>query len=614
MERIIGIDLGTTNSGVAVIEGNTPVMIPNKGGYKTTPSVIAVSETGKRLVGHIAKRQALTNPQQTVSATKRLIGREWGSELAEQMRQSTAVKLLEGPTGDVRVELKGRVYSMPELSSMILVEMKSVAEEYLGEPVHKAVITVPAYFNDAQRQATREAGELAGLEVVRMINEPTAAALAYGFNKSMNRTVAIYDLGGGTFDFSILEISGGVFEVLATSGDTFLGGEDFDERIIMHWLVVEFAQEQRVDLRRDKMAMQRLRDAAEKAKCELSSARSAELNLPFIISRQDGQTLHLQKVLTRAKLEELTEDLVERSLQLCAQTMREAQVEIDDVILVGGMTRMPLIQERVKAFFKRAPRRDVHPDEVVALGAALQGLALSPGAQSQLLLLDVTPMSLGIMITDGMFSPLIPKNTTIPTKKSHIFTTVRDYQTTVRIIVLQGEDEDATENDLLGEFSLEGLRPAPKGELEVEVTFSISADGVVSVSATDLETGVEQAITVTAQSGLSPEELKAMALENQDHLVDMRIHERISHLRQRLDRTLRSMDNMMPRVKTLLSNNEFASEALEKAESVIERARSSILAKPSQDLQGDLERLERDFKALTRTLNMFHNVIEKMKR
>ena len=614
MERIIGIDLGTTNSGVAVIEGNTPVMIPNKGGYKTTPSVIAVSETGKRLVGHIAKRQALTNPKQTVSATKRLLGREWDAEITRQMRQSAAYHMLQGPHGDARVELNGRVYSMPELSSMILVEMKSIAEAYLGEPVHKAVITVPAYFNDAQRQATKEAGELAGLEVLRMINEPTAAALAYGFNKAMNRTVAIYDLGGGTFDFSVLEISNGVFEVLATSGDTFLGGEDFDERIIMQWLVLEFAQEHRVDLRKDKMAMQRLRDAAEKAKCELSSARSAELNLPFIISRADGETLHLQKVLTRDKLEELTEDLVDRSLELCAQTLREAKVQIDDVILVGGMTRMPLIQEKVKTFFKRAPRRDVHPDEVVALGAALQGLALSEGASSQLLLLDVTPLSLGIMITDGQFSPLIPKNTTIPTSKSHIFTTVRDYQTTVRLLVLQGESEDATENDLLGEFSLEGLRPAPKGEVEIEVTFQISADGVVSVSAKNLETGQEQAIVVTATSGLTPEELKAMATENQDHLVDMRAQERISHLRQRLDRTLRSMDNIMPRVKTLLKNNEFASEALEKAESVIERSRTSILAKPSQDLQGDLERLERDHKALTRTLNMFHNVIEKMKR
>jgi molecular chaperone DnaK len=497
---------------------------------------------------------------------------------------------------------------------MVLLELKAAAEAYLGEPVSKAVITVPAYFNDAQRAATREAGQLAGLDVVRMINEPTAAALAYGYGKEMSRVVAIYDLGGGTFDFSVLEISGGVFEVLATSGDTFLGGEDFDDRIILQWLVLEFAQEHRVDLRRDKMAMQRLKEAAEKAKCELSNARSAELNLPFLISRADGETLHLQRVLTRAKLEELTSDLVDRTLALCDQTLREAKVQVDDVILVGGMTRMPLIQERVKAFFKRAPRRDVHPDEVVALGAALQGHSLSAGAASQLLLLDVTPMSLGIMISEGQFNALIPKNTTIPTSKSHIFTTVRDYQTTVRILVLQGESEDATDNDLLGEFSLEGLRPALKGEVEVEVTFSISADGLVSVSAKDLETGREQAITVTAKSNLTPAELKAMAAENQEHLVELRAQEKVEHLRLRLDRTLRSMDNMMPRVKTLLSNNELASEALTKAEQVIERARSSLSAPLSQDLQGDLERLERDHKALTRTLNMFHNVIEKMKR
>lgn len=613
-ERIIGIDLGTTNSGVAVLEGHTPIMIPNKGGYKTTPSVVAITAGGKRLVGHLAKRQALTNPLNTVSAAKRLIGRAWSSPITKQLAETCSYTLVEGPMSEVRVELHGRAYSVAELSSMVLLELKAAAEAYLGEPVSKAVITVPAYFNDAQRAATREAGQLAGLDVVRMINEPTAAALAYGYGKEMNRVVAIYDLGGGTFDFSVLEISGGVFEVLATSGDTFLGGEDFDDRIILQWLVLEFAQEHRVDLRRDKMAMQRLKEAAEKAKCELSNARSAELNLPFLISRADGETLHLQRVLTRAKLEELTSDLVDRTLGLCEQTLREAKVQVDDVILVGGMTRMPLIQERVKAFFKRAPRRDVHPDEVVALGAALQGHSLSAGASSQLLLLDVTPMSLGIMISEGQFNALIPKNTTIPTSKSHIFTTVRDYQTTVRILVLQGESEDATDNDLLGEFSLEGLRAALKGEVEVEVTFSISADGLVSVSAKDLETGREQAITVTAKSNLTPAELKAMAAENQEHLVELRAQEKVEHLRLRLDRTLRSMDNMMPRVKTLLSNNELASEALTKAEQVIERARSSLSAPLSQDLQGDLERLERDHKALTRTLNMFHNVIEKMKR
>ena len=614
MERIIGIDLGTTNSGVAIVEGTTPVMIPNKGGYKTTPSVVAITDAGKRLVGHLAKRQALTNPTHTVSAAKRLIGREFGSKITEAMRAASAFSIVPGPGHDARVELHGRVYSIPELSSMILVEMKSVAEAYLGEPVKKAVITVPAYFNDAQRQATKEAGELAGLEVVRMINEPTAAALAYGYGKDLNRTIAIYDLGGGTFDFSILEVSQGVFEVLATSGDTFLGGEDFDHRIILQWLVLEFAQEHRVDLRQDRMAMQRLKDAAEKAKCELSSARSAEINLPFIISRADGETLHLQKVLTRAKLEELTSDLVDRSLDICGRAIRESGAEIDEVILVGGMTRMPLIQERVRDFFKKAPRRDVHPDEVVALGAALQGMALASGGSGGVLLLDVTPMSLGIMIANGEFNVLIPKNTTVPTSKTHIFTTVRDYQTSVRILVLQGESEDATQNDLLGEFVLDGLRPTMKGEVELEVTFQISADGIVSVSAKNVETGEEQAITVTAKSGLSQEELKKMAEENREHLVDMRANERAAHLRQRIERTLRAMDAVMPRVRTLLSNNEFAADALSKAEEVIERSRATALSKPSADISADLELLERDHKALTRTLNMFHTVIEKMKR
>ena len=451
MERIIGIDLGTTNSCVAVVEGNTPVVVPTKGGYKTTPSVVAVTENGKRLVGHLAKRQALTNPQNTVSATKRLIGRDFSSKQARLMQDSMAYEIVSGPQGDARIKLRERVYSMPEISSMVLQEMKSVAEAYLEEEVHRAVVTVPAYFNDAQRQATKEAGRIAGLEIVRIINEPTAAALAFGYGKDVERTVAVYDLGGGTFDFSILQLSGGVFEVLATSGDTFLGGEDFDDRIIMQWLIPEFAKEHFVDLRQDKMALQRLRDAAEKAKCELSSARSSEINLPFIISKVSGETLHLQKILTRNKLEELTSDLVARTLTICAQTLEECPRPVDEVILVGGMTRMPLIQEQVRAFFQRPPRKDVHPDEVVALGAALQGMSLLSGGRD-LLLLDVTPMSLGIMIAGARFNILIPKNTTIPTSKSHIFTTVRDNQTSVQILVLQGEDEDAIQNELLGEF------------------------------------------------------------------------------------------------------------------------------------------------------------------
>jgi molecular chaperone DnaK len=558
------------------------------------------------LVGHLAKRQAVTNPENTITAVKRLIGRRWQDPLTQGLIESRSYVVCEGGAGEVMVKMHQRQYALPEISSMVLLELKEVAEAYLGERVSKAVITVPAHFNDRQRQATREAGGLAGLEVLRMINEPTSAALAYGYNKNIDKTLAVYDLGGGTFDFSVLHIADGVFEVLSTAGDTQLGGEDFDDRIILHWLVVEFAQEHRVDLRRDNMAMQRLRSAAEKAKCELSSTRSTEINLPFIISTIEGETLHLQKVLTRSKLESLTSDLVERTLEICKQGLKESGAEIDEVVLVGGMTRMPLIQERVKEFFKRAPRRDVHPDEIVSLGAAIHGTSILGGGRD-VLLLDVTPMSLGIMVSGGQFSALIPKNTTIPTSKSHIFTTVRDHQTSVRILVLQGEDEDATKNELLGEFTLSDIRPAPRGEIELEVTFEIDADGIVSVSARNIETGQEQVITVTSKSSMSEADLKRIAVENEEHLVGLRERERVLHLQKKMTRTLDAMDRIMPRVETLLANNGFAEEALLKARQVITRARSTV----QSDVVDDLER---DAKALARTLNMFHNVVEKMRR
>lgn len=606
MERIIGIDLGTTNSCVSIVEGNTPIVIPGRGGVHTTPSVVAISQDNKRLVGQLAKRQAVTNPSNTIMAAKRLLGRRYSEPNVQSLLESRGFEAIEGYHGEVLIKINERSYAMPEISSMVLLELKEIAEEYLGQSIDKAVITVPAYFNDRQRQATKEAGILAGLEVMRMINEPTSAALAYGYGKEIDKVIAVYDLGGGTFDFSVLHISDGVFEVLSTVGDTQLGGEDFDDRLIMQWLVVEFAKEHRVDLRRDKMAMQRVRDAAEKAKCELSSVRSTEINLPFIISTAEGNTLHLQKVLTRNQLESLTEDLVERTVEICRKGLKEAKVEIDEVILVGGMTRMPLIQERVRDFFKRSPRRDVHPDEVVSLGAAIHAASLQKGGQD-VLLLDVTPMSLGIMVSGGEFNPLIPKNTTIPTSKSHIFTTVRDAQTSVRILVLQGENEDATKNDLLGEFTLSNIRPAPQGEVEFEVTFEIDANGVVSVNARNLETGVEQAITVTARSGMSGEALEKMAAENAEHLVALRSRERILLLQQKMKRTLKTMDKIMPSVETLLANNGFAEDALLKAREVISRSKLTLEGE-------DLEALERDSKALARTLNMFHNVIEKMKR
>ena len=428
MGRIIGIDLGTTNSCVAILDGGQPVVLTNQAGYKTTPSVVAVSDSGKRLVGQIAKRQAVTNAANTVYAAKRLIGRRWGSAAARTMVETMPYTIVEGPNEDPRVQLRDRVYSIQEISSMILQEMRLVAEDYTGETCDRAVITVPAYFNDAQRQATKDAGQIAGLDVVRIINEPTAAALAYGFGRDVDRTIAVYDLGGGTFDISILSISGGVFEVLATAGDTFLGGEDFDGRIIMDWLVLDFAREHQIDLRRDRMALQRLRDAAERAKCELSSSRETEINLPFIISTGGSEALHLQKILTRDKLEELTIDLVERTIKICHATVQEAGEEVEDVVLVGGMTRMPLVQQRVKECFGLEPQRGVHPDEVVALGAAIQGAALEDDAQGALLL-DVTPHALGIMIHGGLLSVVIPKNTTVPTSKQHIFTTVKDNQT-----------------------------------------------------------------------------------------------------------------------------------------------------------------------------------------
>jgi molecular chaperone DnaK len=604
-EKVVGIDLGTTNSCVAIVEDGTPVVIPNRGGYKTTPSMVAIAENGKRLVGHIAKRQAITNAENTVYAAKRLIGRKWGSAAVRQSLETVPYRIVEGPHDDVRIMLRDQVFSVPEISAYILQEMKLITEEYLGEEVQKAVVTVPAYFNDAQRQATKDAGRVAGLEVIRIINEPTAAALAYGFGKQMERRVAVYDLGGGTFDISILEIGNGVFEVMSTAGDTFLGGEDFDRRII-DWLVAGFQREHKIDLRKDKMALQRLKDVAEKAKCELSSVRETEINLPFIISTGRNEALHLQTTLSRDKLEELTADLVERTIDICARTLEEAEVaksDLEEVILVGGMTRMPLVQSRVAEFFGLEPCKGVHPDEVVALGASIQASALTD-EKHEILLLDVTPHSLGIMIVGGYFHKLIEQNTTVPTSKSHVFTTVKDNQTSVKILVLQGESDRAEENELLGEFVLTGLRRAPRGEVEIEVTFHISADGIVSVTARDLETGLEQSITVTATSGLTEDELKKMVEANKDYMVEVRSGQEFDRARHNAEKVLDEVEALFPRVSDIISGSDFGQDAVKKARGVIERVRGAIAQK-------DLAALTEGTEALSRTLNMFRGVVSK---
>ncbi len=605
MDKVIGIDLGTTNSCVAVVEDGTPVVIPNRGGYKTTPSMVAIAENGKRLVGHIAKRQAITNAENTVYAHKRLIGRKWSSPIVKSASDHLPYQIVEGPHGDVRIVLREQVFSIAEVSAFVLQEMKLIAEEYLGEEVQKAVVTVPAYFNDGQRQATKDAGRIAGLDVIRIINEPTAAALAYGFGRNIERKVAIYDLGGGTFDISILEIGNGVFEVISTAGDTFLGGEDFDKRII-DWLVQSFQRENNIDLRRDKMALQRLKDVAEKAKCELSAVRETEIHLPFIISTGKNEALHLQQQLAREQLESLTADLVERTIQICQKTLEEAGVEkseIEDVILVGGMTRMPKVQERVAEFFGIEPCRGVHPDEVVALGAAIQGAALLD-EKNDMLLLDVTPHSLGIMIVGGYFHRLIEQNTTVPTSKGHVFTTVKDNQTSVKILVLQGESDRAEENELLGEFILTGLRRAPKGEVEIDVNFEIGADGILSVTAKDLETGLAQSITVTATSGLTEDEIRRMVEENRDYLVEVRSSQEFERHRQSTEKLLTEIEGLFPKVSDIIAGSSFGQDAVTKARSVVERARAAIAAR-------DVKALTESGEALSRTLNMFKGVVSK---
>jgi len=608
--KVIGIDLGTTNSCVAIVENGVPRVIPNKGGYKTTPSVVAAAENGRRLVGHIAKRQAVTNAENTIYAGKRIIGRKWGHPAVETARHAVPYQVVEGPHGDVRIRMRGKDFSVPELSGAVLAEMKKVAEDYLGEPVEKAVITIPAYFNDGQRQATKDAGKIAGLDVIRIINEPTAAALSFGHGKKLQKTVCVFDLGGGTFDVSILDIGNGVFEVLCAAGDTYLGGEDFDNRVI-DWLAYGFMKDHNVDLRQDRMALQRLKDAGEAAKCELSSAESTNINLPFIITPPGGgEALHLQTTLTRAKLEELTTDLVDRCIQITDRAIKDAGMTIKDiqeVLLVGGQTRMPMVQKRAEDFFARPPNRGVHPDEVVALGAAVQGAALleqESGKKPDMLLLDVTSHNLGIMVAGGFHQVLIEANTTVPCSASHLFTTVRDSQTQVKIVVLQGNERRAEDNEVLGEFLLTGLREAPRGQVTVEVTFEINSDGIVSVSARDTETGAQQSITVTTQSQLTADEMANIMRDNQHEAIQSKAKEEVDKTRLECERILRDVDKLWPDAEKIFGSTEAGKATLRNSKAALDKARGDVAA-------GDKDKLLETLGVLQRTYNLVKGAVRK---
>ncbi len=542
MGKAIGIDLGTTNSVVAVVMGGEPVVIPNQEGNRTTPSVVAFTEKGERLVGQIAKRQAITNPENTIFSIKRLMGRKYNSPQVDHAKKRLPYHIVEATNGDAHVEARGKRYSPPEISAMILQKLKQAAEDYLGEKVTEAVITVPAYFNDSQRQATKDAGQIAGLNVLRIINEPTAAALAYGLEKKKEEEVAVYDLGGGTFDVSVLEIGEGVIEVKSTNGDTYLGGDDFDLRII-DWMVEEFKKEQGIDLKQDKMALQRLKEGGERAKIELSTATETEINLPFVTADASGPK-HLLMKLTRAKFEQLTDDLIQGTLQPCKMALSDAGLspnDIDEVILVGGQTRTPKVQQVVQGYFGKEPHKGVNPDEVVAVGAAIQAAVLK-GEVKEVLLLDVTPLSLGIETLGGIFTKMIERNTTIPTKKTQTFSTASDNQSAVTIKVHQGEREMAVDNKLLGVFELVGIPPAPRGVPQIEVTFDIDANGILHVSAKDLGTGKEQSIKITASSGLSENEIKRMMRDAEEHATEDDRKKELAEARNNADTLIYSVE------------------------------------------------------------------------